>query len=220
MNLPIDPLTLILVLSTLAAALLYLYEYNKRVKLQKGGEKILEEFKEKGLENLHQSIAKSQDILSAAEDEGRELVQKMADEYATKLADLISLSQQSITAAQTQLIQFMQDLQKRSEEFEVAGRESTEQRISQLFETFEQKLADFVLSTEQKTTQSLELELTAARNLIEAYKQQQLKLIDENIVAMMERTLNIVLAKKLSLKDQLELIYEALEKAKIEKFIV
>ncbi len=43
---------------------------------------------------------------------------------------------------------------------------------------------------------------------------------DENIIAMMEQTLSIVLAKKLSLKDQLDLVYEALEKAKVEKFVV
>ena len=77
-----------------------------------------------------------------------------------------------------------------------------------------------MVQTESKTATSIELELKASRELIETYKTQQLKLIDENIVAMIEQTINIVLGKKLSLKDQLDLIYEALEKAKIEKFIV
>ena len=77
-----------------------------------------------------------------------------------------------------------------------------------------------MIQTEQKTTTSIELELKSTQELIETYKNAQLKLIDENIVAMMEQTLNIVLGKKLTLKDQLELVYEALERAKIDKFIV
>jgi len=81
-------------------------------------------------------------------------------------------------------------------------------------------LSDFMVQTAQQTTSSIELELKSTRQLIDTYKSEQLKLIDENIVAMMEKTLSIVLAKKLSLKDQLELVYEALEKAKVEKFVV
>ncbi len=225
--LPIDPAILILGITTLVAALLYLREYNKRIKLQSQAEKVLEEFKEKGLQNLTDSIKKSQDILSDAGTEGVQIVSeskfetsKMEDEYSKKLTEIISQSQQAITDAQTRLIQSMADLQKRSEEFEVAGRESIEQRINQMFGRLEERLSDFLVSTEQKTTQSIELEVKSARNLIEGYKQQQLKLIDENIIAMMEQTLNLVLAKKLSLQDQLDLVYEALEKAKVEKFVV
>lgn len=224
---PIDPVVLILGIITLIIFLLYLREYNKRVKLQSQGQTILEQFKEKGLQNLHQSIKKSQDILSQAELEGVKVVSdsrfetsKMEDEYSKKLTEIINRSQNSISASQTQLIQFMQDLQKRSSEFEEAGRESIEQRINQMFGRLEERLSEFLISTEQKTTQSIDLEVRAARNLIEGYKQQQLKLIDENIIAMMEQTLNLVLAKKLSLKEQVELVYEALEKAKIEKFVV
>lgn len=225
--LPIDPAILILGITTLVAALLYLREYNKRIKLQSQAEKVLEEFKEKGLQNLTDSIKKSQDILSEAESEGISVVSEskfqtsqMEDEYSKKLTEITNQSQQAIADAQSRLIKFMQDLQERSEEFEVAGRESIEQRINQMFGRLEERLSDFLVSTEQKTTQSIDLEVKSARNLIEGYKQQQLKLIDENIIAMMEQTLNLVLAKKLSLQDQLELVYEALEKAKVEKFVV
>ena len=218
---------IILTLVSIIAILLYLREYNKRIKLQSQGEKILQEFKEKGLQSLHQSIKKSQDILSEAELEGVKVVSdtrfetaKMEDEYSKKLTEIINRSQTSITAAQTQLMQFMQDLQKRSSEFEEAGRESIEQRINQMFGRLEERLSEFLVSTEQKTTQSIELEVKGARNLIEGYKQQQLKLIDENIIAMMEQTLSLVLSKKLSLKEQLDLVYEALEKAKVDKFVV
>jgi hypothetical protein len=37
---------------------------------------------------------------------------------------------------------------------------------------------------------------------------------------MLERNLSIVLSQKLSLKEHIDLVYEALEKAKAEKFVL
>lgn len=222
-----NPVSLILALAAAVSTILYLHEYNLRRKLESEGDKFLESIKEKGWQTLHQSIKKSQDILGQAELEGVKVVaeerfetKKLEEEYSKKLSELLNQSQQAIASSQAELIQFMASLQKRSQEFEEVSRQTGEQRINQLFERLESKLADFLVTTEQKTTSSIELELRAARQLIDTYKTQQLKLIDENILAMMERTLNIVLSKKLSLKDQLDLVYEALEKAKVEKFIV
>ncbi len=222
-----SPIVLILSSVSVIFTILYIREYVLRKKLQSEGEKVLEDYKEKGLETLHQSIQNSQNILSEAQLEGVKVVadvkyetSKLEEEYKKKLIDLINQSQQTISTSQSQLIQFMYDLQKRSDEFEIASKQAGEQKINQVFGNLESRLSDFLIQTEQKTISSIELELKAARNLVESYKNQQLKLIDENIIAMMEQTLNIVLAKKLSLKDQLELIYEALEKAKVEKFVV
>ncbi len=221
-----NPLSILFGLIFLLLFLLYLREYNLRRKLESEGDKFLSDIKQKGWETLNQSFKKSQAILGEAELEGVKVVaesrfetSKLEEEYSKKLSELLNQSQGAITSAQEQLIQFMQSLQKRSGEFEEASRLSGEQRINQLFDRLETKLSDFLVQTEQKTASSIELELRAARQLIDTYKTQQLKLIDENIIAMMEQTLNLVLSKKLSLKDQLDLVYEALEKAKVEKFI-
>ena len=93
-------------------------------------------------------------------------------------------------------------------------------KMTQLFENFETRITNFLVQAESASTRSIELELQSARQLIETYKNEQLALIDENIVAMMEQTLSSVLGKKLSLKDQLDLVYESLEKAKVDKFII
>lgn len=183
--------------------LFYLHEYQFRERVARK--------REEELEQLLESLKQPRPITLSSESE---------EQFKAKLSELIKQSAFSINTAQTQLFQFMQDLQKRSGEFEQAGRESIEQRINQMFGRLEERLSEFLISTEQKTTQSIELEVKAARNLIEGYKQQQLKLIDENIIAMMEQTLSLVLSKKLSLKEQLDLVYEALEKAKVNKFVV
>lgn len=147
-------------------------------------------------------------------------VEKVEEQFRNQLISLIEFSQKSLSTSTEQLEKFLKELQQSSLRFEESSRKATEERINRMFGNLEERLSDFLISTEAQTTQSIELEVKATRNLIESYKQQQLKLIDENIIAMMEQTLNIVLGKKLSLKEQLELVYEALEKAKVDKFVV
>lgn len=216
---PYLPFALVIIVAVLAL-LLYLREYNLRKKLESQGDKFLEDIKEKGWNTLNQSVKQSQTIIGEAELEGIRETATIEMAFQKKLTEALEHSQQTITTAQNQLLTFMQDLQKRSAEFEQASKSSGEQRINQLFDRVESRLSDFLVQTEQKTTSSIELELKSTRELLETYKNEQLKLIDENIIAMMEQTLSLVLGKKLSLKDQLDLIYEALEKAKVEKFIV
>ncbi|MBU1000607.1 hypothetical protein KKE78_04400 [Patescibacteria group bacterium] len=221
-----NPISLILAIITAITFLLYLREYNKRRNLESEGDKFLQDIKKKGWENLHQSIKKSQEILGEAELEGIKVIagsevelSKLENEYSKKLSQSLETSRRNIDAAQNKLMQFMADLQKKSAEFEEASKVSGQQRINQLFDKVENKLSDFLVQTAQKTSSSIELELKASRQLIDTYKNGQLKLIDENIITMMEQTLSLVLGKKMSLNDQLDLVYEALEKAKIEKFI-
>ena len=222
-----DPINIILAVVAIAAIFLYLREYNHRRKLESASDNFLEEMKKKGWDTLNRSIKKSQNIIGQAELDSLKVVAgtkietaKLDKNFEDQLSVSLEQSRQTIISAQSQLLQFMQDLQQRSAEFETAAQTAGQQRINQLFDRVENRLADFLVQTEQKTTSSIELELKASRQLIDTYKNGQLKLINENIVAMMEQTLSIVLAKKLSLQDQLDLVYEALEKAKVEKFIV
>lgn len=200
----------------LLATLLYLREYFLRKKISQEQKRIYSETKEKSIQLLRAAQEAESSIVS----QGNWVTKQLLSEYSSKLQTLIDSSKTSIASSQSTLIKFMEDLQIRSADFEQASRTSTEKRIGELFERLEEKLSDFLIQTEQKTASSIELELKAARALIETYKNEQMRIIDENIIAMMEQSLSIVLAKKLSLKDQLDLIYEALEKAKVEKFIV
>ncbi len=226
-NLSIDPAILVLAIGALVAIFLYFRELRIRRKIESETDEFIQEIREKGWETLHQSVKQSQDIVGEAELEGIKVVaqsevqtKKIEDRYSKELSKAIHESTQNIAGAQETLLQFMQNLQKRSAEFEEASKKSGEERINQLFDKVEERLSDFLVQTAQKTTSSIELEIKSSRQLIDTYKTAQLKLIDENIIAMMEQTLSLVLAKKLSLKDQLDLVYEALERAKAEKFVV
>lgn len=231
-------LYILLGLFTLVFLTLYLREFYLRKKLGQFENKLLEEEQQKSYEIIHEAVKKSQDIIGMAELQGVKIAadskfaaDKYVQTYAQKLDAEIKESHQTLvkttTAATTALnssqqeyLKYLEELRQRSDTIEFTSAEAARQRINQLFERFERRLTDFLVQTEQSSTQAIDLELKSARQLIDAYKTQQLKMVDENIMSMLERTLSIVLNKKLPLKDQMDLIYEALEKAKIEKFIV
>lgn len=211
-----SPLAIVLGFLSIILTILYLREYNLRRKQAAEGERISKQIRDQSFHMLEAAEIAEEKVIA----DSKYSTSVLEEEYKKKLQEIFKNSQDSVTQAQSQLIGYMMDLQKRSQEFEEAARSSSQQRINQLFQRLESRLSDFLIKTETATTSSIELELKSARQLIEAYKAQQLGLIDENIIAMMEQTLSLVLSKKLSLKDQLDLVYEALEKAKVEKFIV
>lgn len=211
-----NPALIILTVLILITTFLYFREYYLRKKLLRQSHDEYEIAKHEAT----QLIAAAQVAQTQILGEKSYVLKKIEDDFKQEITQLIESSEKSVSSSSEQLAQFIKDLQTKTVEFEQTSRQTIQQHINQMFGNLEQRLTDFLTSTEQKTTQSIELEVSAARNLIETYRQQQLKLIDENIIAMMEQTLNIVLAKKLSLKDQLDLVYEALEKAKIDKFII
>lgn len=126
----------------------------------------------------------------------------------------------SVGVAQSKHDQFLLQLQKQSVNASSRLEDEMHSKITGLLMDFEQKLTDFFGEAQQKSLDAINLEIKSARELIESYKTQQLAIVDENIVAVLERTMNLILKQKLSLKDQIDLVYEGLEKAKLEKFLV
>ena len=200
-----------------------------------GGEQTIEE---KSYNTLHSATKKAQAILGMAE---LDAIKVGADSrfYKEKLEgkfeDLFrQQTDKAITDFENSLKQLKSDLDNKGRDYsnylnylksdadaqKNDNQDAIKQQIDQIFVKFEENLSQFLMDSQQRSVQSIELELKAARQLIETYKQQQLKVIDENVIAMLEKTLSLVLTKKISLQDQVELVYEALEKAKAEKFIV
>jgi hypothetical protein len=180
---------------------------------------------------LNDAIKKAQNILAKAELEALNLVsatkhntaeleQQYAQEFASSATQMETAFSQEITAAEKAYLQYLEGLKAHGDQAENLLLSTTQQRTNELFERFEQNLSTFLTQTQQQSLSAVDLEMRAARQLIETYKAQQLKLIDENIIAMLEKTLSLVLVQKITLKDEMDLVYEALEKAKAENFIV
>lgn len=212
-NLNLDPILIILALLLL---LLYLKEYFYGRSLKNNPAKLLEENHFKAYDILHKAIQKAQSIIGGSEIEAL----KFGTQTRIATKNLQEKYEQSIIQSQADFRTYLDNLSRQAAETVVSSEDTIKIRINRLFEEFEQNLSNYLTGTQQQSLQAIEFEMQSARGLIETYKIAQLKLIDENVVAMLERTLSLVLVKKLSLKEQVDLVYESLEKAKAEKFIV
>lgn len=153
---------------------------------------------------------------ASVEEAFKEHIQSMENSVKSQ----IEQTNQKILLAEQNYEKFLQNLNAVSQKTQFDSIEGAKVKVDKLFEDFEVKLADFLLQSEQKMMLAVDLELRSARQLIDTYKVQQMNVIDENIMAMLEKTLSLVLAKNLDLKDQMDFVYESLEKAKAEKFVV
>lgn len=223
--------SIIFALLAAVAFFLYIKEALKRQKMiQSNQEANFKKANEKSYDLLHRAMLKAQAIVGTAEIEGVKVVadsryetKKLEEKYEEELShandNLGKALSTEITKSEGDFVEFLNDLRTRAEQMQLLSQEFTKQKTNEVFERFEQNLSTFLTQTEQRSVMALDLELRAAKQLIDTYKTQQLALIDENIISMLEKTLSIVLAKKLSLQDQVDLVYEAIEKAKLEKFI-
>ena len=146
-----------------------------------------------------------------------QLLQKQQEQMLQQSQEQL---QKNLAEAQAAFKTYLDTLSKRSDTSLTTNEQLIKEKTNQLFERFEQNLSGFLTQTQQQSTSAINLEMQAARQLIESYKMQQFKMVDENIVAMLERTLSLVLMKKLTLKEHVDLVYESLEKAKAEKFLL
>jgi hypothetical protein len=180
---------------------------------------------------LNSAIKKAQNILSQAELEAVDLVattrhstteleNKYSQEFADSTKRVEGVFSEEIAAAEKEYIKYLQTLEAHGKQTTDLLLNSTQQKTTEFFDRFEQNLTSFLTQTQQQSLDAINLEMRAARQLIDTYKVQQLNLIDENIVAILERTLSLVLSQKMTLSEHTDLVYESLEKAKAEKFIL
>lgn len=115
---------------------------------------------------------------------------------------------------------YLKNLQNRLEEDLLAKQKLMEEKVNQMFAHTQALLNNFVDNLQKQTEIQVDKEIGRARAIINEYRQKRLEIVDENIVGILERTMNITLGKKLSLSDQTQLVYEALEEAKKENIFV
>lgn len=156
-------------------------------------------------ENLKKKFDESFEVLNLQFEENFKNIQAQLDS--------------SLNNSEAKHLQFVTQLEKQSVAWSNRIQDELQSKVTGLLFDFEQKLTDFFAGAEQKSLDAINVEIKSARQLIESYKSQQLSILDENIVAVLERTMNLILQQKLTLKDQTDMVYEALEKAKLEKFL-
>lgn len=227
-SLSINQITIItiglLLLLTALITYLYLREYWKN---QKGQLKLLEKARAKGFDIISAAIKKAESITTQSELDGLKITasseidkKRIEKESIQAIHDATYEAKEAVSQAQGVFTDYLQQLSQQATTSTAESEKIVRDRINKLFDNFEQSLSSYLTDTQQQSVRAITLEVQAARQLIETYKTEQFRLVDENIVAMLERTLTLVLTKQLSLKEHVDLVYESLEKAKVEKFII
>ncbi len=207
--------TLIFALLTAAFLFLYIKQYLANQKFKEYPQHLLVENRKKGLEILHYAMQKAQAIIGISEIEGV----KITSSAKQNMHMWEEKEKTEIEQATEDFKSYLDYLTKQADFSVEKSEQMLKERVNQIVERFEQNLSSFLTETQEQSSKAVSLEMQAARQLIQTYKTEQFNLIDENIVATLEKTLNLVLGKKLTFKDHIELVYESLEKAKAEKFI-
>lgn len=149
---------------------------------------------------------------------------KIEEVYRTELAEVFtrirSGVEDRITNLETSHTTYIKSLEERL----LAGLErnqtNLEKKTDNFFTKSEDFLRKFITDLQSRTETQLDEEIGNAKKIVDKYRQQRVEIIDENVVAILEKTLNIALGKKLTFTEQTELIYEALEQAKKENIFV
>lgn len=227
------------------AVVVYLVAYYKVLVKPQENNNQQDAVKLKGFQIIHNAIKKAQVIISEAELEGikigaqRKVENRKLEDYAKvqyqqAILDIEHTIQQSLNKFDAQTVNLSSALSKAQNEYsnylvglhassDLAQKESLKiisSRVNLMFDRIESQLTQAFNQAQTRSLHAVELEIRSARQLIDTYKQQQLKIIDENAISLLETALSMVIPKKLTLQDQIDLVYEALEKAKAEKFIV
>lgn len=174
---------------------------------------------DKGFDIVRDAMKKSQAMLGDAELEGIKTVadarvktNKLEAKYEAQLV-LMAVK------AEAEFTKLLQDLAVRAEQSQLLLENAMKQKTEEIMERFEKNLATFLSSSEYQGITAINTEITQVRKAIEEYKKAQIQAVDENIKAIVEETIAKILGKKLTLDDQMDLIYKSLEEAKKEKWI-
>lgn len=174
---------------------------------------------------IHMAVQKAQELIANAELAGTKIFareklsgKQIADEYKKHLdklkADFEEQFVSSAKSADQHMDQFFQHIQEilkdNLEKNERLAQEKSQLMLSQS----QQLLARFTEDMEVKVKSQVDEEFIKARQEIIHYKQHRLAVVDEQILELLEDVLRAILKKKLTLADQSDLVYEALEEAK------
>lgn len=188
---------------------------------------LLEQGKIKTNSLLHRAIQQANKILVTAELKGIHLISKqkmtgseLTKEFQTHLASVEkALSDQLIRNtehAEATYEEFINGAQNAIKEHVKANEKMLSDKSNAMVEKTSEMLGVFTKELEEKVKADIEKKMIEATNEIEQYKLTRIRVIDERIVDVLEEVLQIVLEKKLTLADQSDLVYKALEQAKRE----
>jgi hypothetical protein len=159
------------------------------------------EFHDELNKNAQESIAKLTDLISQSGHAMNDHITQSDKIFADKTADIVG-QVESILAKFTEHAKSVQT--------------QMEDKSNQMMDETRKMFENLATQTRDDIKKQMEGEFALAKAEIDQYKQSRINVINERIVEMLEEILTVTLSKKMTLSDQSELVYQALEEAKRE----
>lgn len=215
--------------------ILFFMNFLKKNQLHDGA---IKDAQEKSVSVIAEAVAKSNDLVVKAhegqiqkvneESKKLEEISKSFESTVEKLEDTTTQSLNSTAQEATQNLEEMAsksqatfesvalETQKTLDSLTQTNRKVLEEKTDKMIDQSSQVFQQFMTQLSSQVRDQLAGELDDAKKEIEVYKEERIAAINEKIIDILEETLLATLGKKLSLKDEGEFVFEALETAKKE----
>ncbi|OGG04375.1 hypothetical protein A2Z33_04340 [Candidatus Gottesmanbacteria bacterium RBG_16_52_11] len=176
---------------------------------------------------IHEAIEKADKIVTEAEltgvktlaterQAGERLAKELRGHLDTVEAAFEAEFKKSASTAESAYTQFIATLEEAMKTHITTNEKLLETKADQMIGDTRKLMSDLTTSVQSDVRKQVEEELKSAQQEITTYKQQRMRVVDERIIDMLEDVIKVTLEKKLSLVEQSELVYKALEEAKRE----
>jgi hypothetical protein len=226
-----------LTIAIILLATLYLRESFLRRRLVKQESQQLDKAHISAQQIIDDAVKKSQELIYQAETASIKIVSESKAElnqgqtlYSTELKHILQQFEAGIAnemhsvherVASSQTIQekFLADLSTKFSQFQKSTEETLSKDAAKATEGFGEQLTESLRQISDQASTAVEKDLQKEHENVKRFEESQIKLIQENLAAILERTLELVLTKKLTLGDHIDLVNESFEEAKKEKFL-
>jgi len=176
---------------------------------------------------IHRAIKQANQILVSAELKGINILSQqkvsggdVAEQFREHLRVVeVALRQQfesSAKEAETAYLTYIQSLEATIRAQVAANQKVVAEKADAMVTQSQHMMEASITSVQERVKQEMEGELAKVRSEIADYRERRMRVIDERIIDLLEDVLRVVLEKKLSLSDQSDLVFQALEEAKRE----
>lgn len=236
-----ESVLIVLLIITVAIAIsqfgiiLYFLNFIKKNELHDGAVK---EAQTKSAALIEQAVSKATDLVSEAEkkslshvDESTKTIESLAAQVnkslETMAGDAKTKLEQTANVAEGKFKETTESAKSTYDAFVKETETSMQSLLSQDKKLLEQKtdlaitetssmFQGFMKDVTNQVRKELDGEIKKANEAVEVYKSERLQAINEKVIDILEEVLLQTLGKKLSLKDEGEFVYQALEQAKKE----
>lgn len=190
----------------------------------------LDEAQLKSFAIIDSALKQANRLLAVSELEGVDIVahhkhatEKMTQEFQARLDTLATGVKTAVDGNMKQsseaLEQFIKQLEQDLANHTHENQAIMEKKIATYLTDAQTHLTASIAAIEKKMQGQLDQELNQAHTVIAEYKRRRLETIDNNIVEIVEKTINLTLGKQLPAATQMELVFKALNEAKKEHLL-